>query len=155
TMSPYEVTYRGGSIEHWNEEPGALWLSRVTSTFRSCVWLNPTPADRWNYSPSIGLIFEAFGGRMYPLTLAGLDEAMRELGRYRLTGSPLRPLLDALGRIRLRRRVARRKAVVERVVEVLVRRARLRLGFGRAWRLLRCLGHIGSPVEFWLNLRAA
>jgi hypothetical protein len=81
TMSPYELTYPGGSVEHWNEEPGALWLSRVTQTFASCVWLNPTPQAHWDYSPSIGLVRELLSGRMFPLTLSGLDAAMRELGR--------------------------------------------------------------------------
>ncbi len=80
-MSPYEITTRGGSVEHWNEEPGALWLSRVAETFRSCIWLNPTPEERWDYSPSIGFVAEIVGQRMFPLTLAGLNSAIRELSR--------------------------------------------------------------------------
>jgi uncharacterized protein with von Willebrand factor type A (vWA) domain len=81
TMSPYEITYPGGSVEHWNDEPGALWLARLTSTFGKCVWLNPVPSAHWDYTPSIGLINELLSQRMFPLTLAGLDGAMRELGR--------------------------------------------------------------------------
>lgn len=81
TMSPYEITYPGGSVEHWNEEPGALWISRLTATFSSCVWLNPVPHGQWDYTPSIALLNELMAGRMFPLTLSGLDGAMRELGR--------------------------------------------------------------------------
>jgi uncharacterized protein with von Willebrand factor type A (vWA) domain len=81
TMSPYEVTYPGGSVEHWNEEPGAIWLDRVTQTFEHCVWLNPVAEKHWEYTPSIGLMQQLFGQRMFPLTLGGLDKAMRELNR--------------------------------------------------------------------------
>ncbi|HEX3430022.1 MAG TPA: VWA domain-containing protein [Rhizomicrobium sp.] len=81
TMSPYEVTYPGGSVEHWNEEAGAVWLDRVAQIYPHMVWLNPLPAKHWEHTPSIGLIRQLFGDRMYPLTLAGLDSAMRELNR--------------------------------------------------------------------------
>jgi len=81
TMSPYEVTYPGGSVEHWNEEPGAVWLDRVTNMFEHAVWLNPVAEKHWEYTPSIALMSQLFNGRMYPLTLAGLDNAMRELNR--------------------------------------------------------------------------
>jgi uncharacterized protein with von Willebrand factor type A (vWA) domain len=81
TMSPYELTYPGGSVEHWNEEAGAVWLERVTQIYAHLVWLNPTPQKHWEYTPSIGLIRQLLSDRMYPLTLAGLDSAMRELGR--------------------------------------------------------------------------
>jgi len=81
TMSPYEITYPGGSVEHWNEEPGALWIDRVTQIYESCVWLNPTPERHWEYTPSIGVVRQLLNDRMYPLTLQGLDKAMRELVR--------------------------------------------------------------------------
>ena len=81
TMSPYEITYPGGSVEHWNEEPGAAWVDRVTQIYESCVWLNPTPERHWEYTPSIGVVKQLMGDRMYPLTLQGLDKAMRELVR--------------------------------------------------------------------------
>jgi len=81
TMSPYEVTYPGGSVEHWNEEPGAIWLDRVTTMFEHAVWLNPVAEKHWEYTPSIGLMNQLFNGRMFPLTLGGLDKAMRELNR--------------------------------------------------------------------------
>jgi uncharacterized protein with von Willebrand factor type A (vWA) domain len=81
TMSPYELTYPGGSVEHWNEEAGAVWVNRVTQIYPHVVWLNPIPQKHWEYTPSIGLIRQLFADRMYPLTLAGLDGAMRELGR--------------------------------------------------------------------------
>jgi hypothetical protein len=81
TMSPYEITYPGGSVEHWNEEAGALWLDRVAQIYEHAVWLNPVAEKHWEYTPSIGLIQQIMSGRMYPLTLGGLDTAMRELNR--------------------------------------------------------------------------
>jgi uncharacterized protein with von Willebrand factor type A (vWA) domain len=81
TMSPYEVTYPGGSVEHWNEEAGAIWLDRVAQIYEHVVWLNPVAEKHWEYTPSIGLIQQIMSGRMYPLTLGGLDTAMRELNR--------------------------------------------------------------------------
>jgi uncharacterized protein with von Willebrand factor type A (vWA) domain len=79
TMSPYEIVYAGGSVEHWNEEPGAVWIKRLLNTYPKAVWLNPEPRERWDYTPSIKLIRELMGERMYPLTIAGLDDAIREL----------------------------------------------------------------------------
>ncbi|NBC32318.1 MAG: VWA domain-containing protein [Alphaproteobacteria bacterium] len=80
-MSPYEITHPGGSVEHWNAEPGEVWLRRLLDTYPKAVWLNPTPERFWGYTPSIGLIRRIFEGRMMPLTLAGLDDAMRLLSR--------------------------------------------------------------------------
>ncbi|MGQ0385156.1 MAG: vWA domain-containing protein, partial [Gammaproteobacteria bacterium] len=79
TMSPYEIVQPGGSIEHWNEESGATWMKRLLGNFPRHVWLNPEPKDRWEYTPSIRITRELFEERMYPLTLAGLDRAMRVL----------------------------------------------------------------------------
>ncbi|MGB8363565.1 MAG: vWA domain-containing protein [Rhizomicrobium sp.] len=81
TMSPYEVTTPGGSVEHWNEEAGAIWLDRVAQIYEHVVWLNPVAEKHWDYTPSIDLIRQIVSDRMYPLTLAGLDAAMRELNR--------------------------------------------------------------------------
>ncbi len=82
TMSPYEITYPGGSVEHWNEEPGAIWLHRVKEIYEHLVWLNPTPQQHWAHTPSVGVVQEIIGpDRMFPLTLTGLDRAMRELSR--------------------------------------------------------------------------
>lgn len=82
TMSPYEITYPGGSVEHWNEEPGAVWLKRVADVYERLVWLNPTPQAHWGHTPSIQLVQEIVGPqRMFPLTIEGLDGAMRELSR--------------------------------------------------------------------------
>ncbi|MFI4976746.1 MAG: VWA domain-containing protein [Caulobacterales bacterium] len=81
TMSPYEITYPGGSVEHWNEEPGAVWMDRIAHAWNSVAWLNPTPARHWDHTPSIGVMRQLIGDRMYPLTLEGLDAAMRELVR--------------------------------------------------------------------------
>ncbi len=82
-MSPYEVTHPGGSVEHVNDEAGAVWLQRVRHTYPATVWLNPTPERQWEYSSSTKLIQELMDGAMYPLTLGGLDDAMRELTRKR------------------------------------------------------------------------
>ncbi len=80
-MSPYEITHPGGSVEHFNEESGAAWMQRVANTYPAAVWLNPTPEQHWTYSQSTKIIRELMNDRMYPLTLDGLDEAMRELTR--------------------------------------------------------------------------
>jgi uncharacterized protein with von Willebrand factor type A (vWA) domain len=81
SMSPYEIMMPGGSVEHMNEEPGQTWMERVTRTYPACVWLNPVPESDWGYTQSIRVMRQLLGGRMYPLTLEGLDAAMRELIR--------------------------------------------------------------------------
>lgn len=81
TMSPYEITYPGGSVEHWNEEAGALWIDRVAEIYPHVVWLNPVAEKHWEYTPSIGLVNQIISNRMFPLTLGGLEAAMRELNR--------------------------------------------------------------------------
>lgn len=82
TMSPYEITYAGGSVEHWNEEPGALWLKRFVDQFPDFVWLNPSPEHSWEYTASVQLIREIIGQhRMFEMTLNGLEDAMKELSR--------------------------------------------------------------------------
>ena len=81
SMSPYEITHPGGSVEHFNEESGAVWMHRITNTYPASVWLNPVPEKQWGYSQSTKIIKELMNDRMYPLTLDGLDDAMRELGR--------------------------------------------------------------------------
>lgn len=83
SMSPYEITHPGGSVEHFNEEAGATWIQRLTNTYPAAVWLNPIPQPQWGYSQSVTIIRELMNDRMYPLTLGGLDEAMRELTRKR------------------------------------------------------------------------
>ncbi len=80
-MSPFELTHEGGSVEHWNEEPGIAWLTRIAATYPKAVWLNPSQEKYWGYSPSISLVARTFEGRMFPLTLDGIDRAMRELVR--------------------------------------------------------------------------
>jgi uncharacterized protein with von Willebrand factor type A (vWA) domain len=81
SMSPYEIVAPGGSVEHMNQEPGQVWMQRVAATYPSCVWLNPVPESEWDGTASIRLMRQLLGGRMYPLTIEGLDAAMRELGR--------------------------------------------------------------------------
>ncbi len=81
SMSPYEITYAGGSVEHWNEEPGGVWLERLQQVYENVVWLNPVAERHWEYTPSIEIMRQIVGDRMFPLTLDGLDRAMRELSR--------------------------------------------------------------------------
>ena len=81
SMSPYEIAYSGGSIEHWNEEAGALWLERITSHFDSVAWLNPENKKIWNSSASNKMIREIFEEKMYELNLSGIEEAMKTLSR--------------------------------------------------------------------------
>lgn len=83
SMSPYEITHPGGSVEHFNEEAGAVWMHRLTTTYPAAVWLNPVPKEQWGYSQSVKIMRELMTDRMYPLSLAGLDDAMRELTRKR------------------------------------------------------------------------
>ncbi len=80
-MSPYEITHPGGSVEHFNEEAGAIWMQRLVATYPAAVWLNPTAERYWNYSASTRILQELIQDRMYPLTLEGLDRAMRTLSR--------------------------------------------------------------------------
>ena len=80
-MSPYEIVYPGGSVEHWNEEAGAIWIERILSVYPNTVWLNPVKEDWWGNTQSIGMIKQILGQRMYPLTLEGLEEATKELSR--------------------------------------------------------------------------
>ena len=80
-MSPFELTHEGGSVEHWNAEPGITWLQRIAATYPKAVWLNPGPERYWSHSPSISLVSRTLEGRMFPLTLDGIDRAMRELVR--------------------------------------------------------------------------
>ena len=81
SMSPYEITHAGGAVEHMNPEAGAVWLRRLTDVYGHSVWLNPVPEAHWSWTPSIGIVRQLVGNRMYPLTLSGLDTAMRELMR--------------------------------------------------------------------------
>ena len=81
SMSPYEIVYPGGSVEHWNEEAGAIWLQRMIDIYENSIWLNPVKEAWWGNAQSVGMIRQIMGDRMYPLTLDGLDGAMRELNR--------------------------------------------------------------------------
>ena len=81
SMSPYEIVQPGGSVEHWNEEPGAVWLERLRSTYEKCVWLNPVPEDEWQYTQSISIANQLMEEKMYPLTLGGLEDAMGYLAK--------------------------------------------------------------------------
>jgi len=81
SMSPYEIVHPGGSVEHWNEEPGSVWLGRLTDAFPHAVWLNPLPEERWQYTQSIDLVRRQLGARMFPLTVDGLTQAMQRLNK--------------------------------------------------------------------------
>ena len=80
-MSPYEIVYPGASVEHFNEESGEQWLKRLLRAYPQAVWLNPLRQRGWHSSESIKMIQELMDDRMYPLTLDGLDSAMRELSK--------------------------------------------------------------------------
>jgi uncharacterized protein with von Willebrand factor type A (vWA) domain len=79
TMSPYEIVHPGGSVEHWNEEPGRVWIERLTRAYPKFAWINPRPEAHWRHSPSVEIIQNALEGRMYALTLSGLDDAIEAL----------------------------------------------------------------------------
>ncbi|MBF68262.1 MAG: hypothetical protein CMQ29_11275 [Gammaproteobacteria bacterium] len=79
TMAPYEITHAGGSVEHWNEEAGALWIQRVMDTYDKLIWINPTPLDTWEYSTSVALTKKLVDEQMYPLTVRGLEDGMNFL----------------------------------------------------------------------------
>jgi uncharacterized protein with von Willebrand factor type A (vWA) domain len=81
SMSPYEISHPGGSVEHWNAEAGHVWLERLLRQWPDAVWLNPVPERHWGYTHSIGMVTGLFAGRMYPLTVEGLDRAMKALSR--------------------------------------------------------------------------
>ena len=78
-MSPYEISHPGGSVEHMNEEAGAVWLRRMINTYPAAAWLNPASERHWDYTQSTRMVKELMNDRMYPLTLSGLDDAMRSL----------------------------------------------------------------------------
>jgi uncharacterized protein with von Willebrand factor type A (vWA) domain len=80
-MSPYEILQPGGSVEYSNEEAGAEWLQRLIHAYPKFAWINPEPKGVWQYRQSIAIIQEIMGQRMYPLTLQGLEEAMRMLSK--------------------------------------------------------------------------
>ena len=81
TVAPYEITHAGGSVEHWNDEPGALWLRRFMVFYDKLVWINPTPRETWEYSSSVAMTQELVDGKMYPLTIRGLEEGMNYLSK--------------------------------------------------------------------------
>lgn len=81
SMSPYEIMQPGGSVEHWNEESGELWMRRLRETYEKCIWINPVPEDEWEYTQSIAITRQIMDGKMYPLTLRGLEEGMSFLSK--------------------------------------------------------------------------
>jgi len=81
TMAPYEITHSGGSVEHWNEEAGAIWMQRVQDTFDKVIWINPTPQDTWEYSTSVALTKKLVDDQMFPLTIRGIEAGMNVLSK--------------------------------------------------------------------------
>ena len=79
SMSPYEILQPGGSVEHWNDESGEIWMNRLLTTYDKVVWLNPVPEQEWDYTQSIGITYQIMNRHMYPLTLNGLEDAMKHL----------------------------------------------------------------------------
>jgi uncharacterized protein with von Willebrand factor type A (vWA) domain len=83
TMSPFEISEPGGSVEHWNEEAGAIWMARLLKRFPNAIWINPRDPRAWNSAASIRLLRQMMAERMYPLTLDGLERGLKELQRGR------------------------------------------------------------------------
>ncbi len=81
SMAPYEITQAGGSVEHWNEEPGYVWMQRFMAKYKKLIWINPYPKDTWDFTASTGIVRELVEDQMYPLTLRGLEEGMRFLSK--------------------------------------------------------------------------
>ena len=81
TMAPYEITHAGGSIEHYNEEAGAVWMQRLSETFPHLVWINPTPREYWEHSYSIAIVKQLLEDRMFPMSINGLEGAMSLLSK--------------------------------------------------------------------------
>ena len=81
SMSPYEIMQPGGSVEHWNEESGELWMRRLRETYEKCIWINPVSEDEWEYTQSIAITRQLMDGKMFPLTLRGLEEGMSFLSK--------------------------------------------------------------------------
>ena len=80
-MSPYEITYPGGSVEYWNEESGETWINRMLNIYENAIWLNPIPQRYWDRITSASIMKQLFSDRMFPLTIEGIDQAMRELNK--------------------------------------------------------------------------
>jgi hypothetical protein len=81
SMSPYEIVQPGGSVEHWNEEPGEMWMRRIQDVYDRVIWLNPVPEEDWQYTQSVAITHQLMEGRMYPLTLGGLEKGMAYLSK--------------------------------------------------------------------------
>lgn len=81
TMAPYEITHAGGSVEHWNEEAGAIWMQRMVDYFDKVIWINPTPLDTWEYSTSVALTKKMVEEQMFPLTIRGIENGMNYLSK--------------------------------------------------------------------------
>lgn len=81
SMSPYEIMQPGGSVEHWNEDSGEMWMRRLRETYEKCIWINPVPEDEWEYTQSIAITRQLMDGKMYPFTLRGLEEGMSFLSK--------------------------------------------------------------------------
>jgi uncharacterized protein with von Willebrand factor type A (vWA) domain len=81
SMSPYEIVQPGGSVEHWNEEAGEIWLRRIREVYDKVIWLNPVPEEDWQYTQSVAITHKLMEGQMYPLTLRGLEEGMAYLSK--------------------------------------------------------------------------
>ena len=99
TMSPHEITQPGGSIEHWNREPGSTWMSRIVAAYPQLIWLNPQDVAAWEYTPSVRITRELVAGRMFPVSLAGLDAAIAQLRRplvYSTVPGGFTPARDSL-----------------------------------------------------------
>ena len=92
TMAPYEITNPGGSIEHWNEEAGSVWMKKIMNTYEKLIWLNPVPEEHWDYSSSIEISRHLIDDQMFPLTLKGLEDGMSFLSKNKLKALEIKNL---------------------------------------------------------------
>ncbi len=81
SMNPYEISHRGGAVDHWNDEAGSVWMQRLVGHYRRAAWLNLTPQHQWRHTSSIGMMETIMAHRMYPMTLRGLDDMIVDLRR--------------------------------------------------------------------------
>jgi hypothetical protein len=81
SMSPYEILQPGGSVEHWNEEPGQVWMRRLRETYDKVAWLNPVPSEEWDWTQSVGIVKQLMEDHMFPMTLQGMEKSMAYLSR--------------------------------------------------------------------------
>ena len=80
-MSPYEIVYPGGSIEHWNDKAGSYWVKKIVNYFDKVIWLNPENSANWGYSQSTKILQELINNSMFELNISGIEAGIKELAK--------------------------------------------------------------------------